>query len=290
MTAMDAGQQDDSADRLVRKLVTPEGVDLKIKLASASERASAFFLDVAFIVLSLVALTIILIAGAMLSGFRAVEYMGALWLLGFFFLRVFYFVAFETTMRAATPGKRMLGIRVAARNGGTLSADAIFARNAMRELEIFLPLSFLVTSASSVDAWISMSAAVWCGVFVFFPLFNRDRLRIGDTVAGTWVVHAPKRMLDEEMADRKNDAAIVFDRDALNAYGIRELSVLEDVLRAKNADAMAAVAARIRAKIGWSGTDTSDLEFLSAYYTALRRHLEQRMLFGRRKRDKFDLG
>jgi hypothetical protein len=53
---------------------------------------------------------------------------------------------------------------------------------------------------------------------------------------------------------------------------------------------MAAVAARIRAKIGWSGTDTSDLEFLSAYYTALRRHLEQRMLFGRRKRDKFDLG
>jgi uncharacterized RDD family membrane protein YckC len=290
MTATDASLQDAAASRLVRKLVTPEGVDLQIRLASASERASAFLLDVAFIVLSLVALTLVLLAATIALGIRAAEYMGALWLLGFFFLRVFYFLAFETTMRAATPGKRILGIRVAARNGGTLSADAIFARNAMRELEIFLPLSFLVTSVSSVDAWISISAAVWCGVFVFFPLFNRDRLRIGDIVAGTWVVHTPKRVLDEEIADRKNDATMVFDRDALSAYGIRELSVLEDVLRAKNADTIAAVAMRIRTKIGWRGAGSSDLEFLSAYYTALRRHLEQRMLFGRRKRDKFDLG
>jgi len=40
---------------------------------------------------------------------------------------------------AATPGKRILGIRVAARNGKALTAEAVFARNAMRELEVFLP-------------------------------------------------------------------------------------------------------------------------------------------------------
>ena len=28
---------------------------------------------------------------------------------------------------------------------------------------------------------------IWTGAFVLFPLFNRDRLRVGDLVAGTMV-------------------------------------------------------------------------------------------------------
>jgi len=51
---------------------------------------------------------------------------------------------------------------------------------------------------------------------------------------------------------------------------------------------MQAVAARIRAKIGMAGDKTPDAAFLQAYYKALRARLETRMLFGRRKRDKFD--
>lgn len=288
MSVTESARRDSPRSGLVRELVTPEGVDLKIELASASERASAFILDVVFIVLMMIALTILLIAGAFLFGFRTIEYMGALWLLGFFFLRVFYFMAFEMRARAATPGKQILGVFVAARNGGALSADAIFARNAMRELEVFLPLSFLVTSVSQVDAWISISAAIWCGVFVFFPLFNRDRLRIGDIVAGTMVVHAPKRVLEGDLVVEQAGGGLVFSRTELDAYGIRELSVLETVLRAKDADTMAAVATRIRTKIGWGSDKSPDVEFLTAYYTALRRHLELRLLFGKRKRDKFD--
>lgn len=274
----------------VRELVTPEGVDLRVILADASERASAFLLDVVFIVLSLVALTLVLVGLGLASGFRTGEYLGALWLLGFFFLRVFYFTAFEVTPRGATPGKRLLGIRVARRDGGSLSADAVFARNAMRELESFLPLTFVATRAAAVDAWISIFALVWCAVFTLFPLFNADRLRIGDLVAGTWVLHSPKRLLGADLAARELRAALVFPPSALDAYGIRELSVLEEVLRRNQPDMAAAVATRIRTRIGMTDDLTPNTDFLTAYYNALRGRLESRLLFGRRKRDKFDIG
>ena len=49
-------------------------------------------------------------------------------------------------------------------------------------------------------------------------------------------------------------------------------------------------AARIRAKIGWAPIEgETDLSFLEAYYAALRRRLEQRMLLGERKAGKFDV-
>jgi uncharacterized RDD family membrane protein YckC len=281
---------DRSTGQRVRELVTPEGVDLRVVLATASERASAFLLDFVFIVLSLVALTLVILGAGLAFSFTGGEYLGVLWLLGFFFLRVFYFTAFEMTARAATPGKRLLGIRVARRDGGALSADAVFARNAMRELEVFLPLTFVTLRASAVDLWISLAALVWCGVFTLFPLFNADRLRIGDLVAGTWVVHAPKRMLGVDLAASAPPVALSFDRAALDAYGIHELSVLEDVLRRRDPQTLTAVAARIRARIGWAGDTTPDAEFLAAYYAALRGRLEGRLLFGRRKRDKFDVG
>jgi uncharacterized RDD family membrane protein YckC len=275
------------AGKFARELVTPEGVDLRIVLADAGERISAFLLDVLFIVLALAALTLVVVAAGLAIGFVAGEYLGIIWILGFFFLRVFYFTAFEVTPRAATWGKRILGIRVAARDGSSLTADSIFARNAMRELEIFLPLSFLAVQRETVDAWIYLLATVWCGVFVLFPLFNRDRLRIGDIVAGTWVVRAPKRLLGADLLARPAQSELVFSKEQVDAYGIKELSVLEDVLRHAHPETMQAVATRIRSKIGM--TDKApDAEFLAAYYKALRARLETRLLFGRRKLDKFD--
>src|SRR5581483_6291532 len=286
--AMSGAGQLVGREKSARELVTPEGVDLRIVLADAGARISAFLLDVLFIVLSLTALTLLLIAIALASVFVAAEYLAILWLLGFFFLRVFYFTAFEMAPRAATWGKRIVGIRVASRDGGALSADAIFARNAMRELELFLPLSFLVAQKETVDAWIYLLATLWCGVFVLFPLFNRDRLRVGDIVAGTWVVRAPKRILGRDLLDRPVGPALAFTREQLDAYGIRELSVLEDVLRHSHAQTMRAVAERIRGKIGMTSGREPDAEFLQAYYRALRGRLESRLLFGKRKADKFD--
>lgn len=274
----------------VREFVTPEGVDLKLTLADAGERAAAFLLDVAIIAGVLIAFSLLSVGAAILAGVHTSEFVGVIWLLGAFALRNFYFMGFELMPRAATPGKRIMGIRVATRSGRPLSADAIFARNAMRELEVFLPLSFIVAGRSGIDSWISLMGILWCGVFVFFPLFNRDRLRVGDLVAGTWVVRTPKRILDMDLVARERDVGFVFTLQQLDAYGIKELSVLEDVLRRKDPATMAAVAKRIRARIGAGAIVATDDEFLSVYYAGLRGRLESRLLFGRRRRDKYDKG
>ena len=270
----------------IRELITPEGIDLRLVLPDAGERAAAFFLDVAIMVATLIGASIAILLFALATPWSPRELLFSFWLLAFFFLRNFYFVAFELTPRGATPGKRMLGLRVAMRNGGPTTAAAIFARNAMREIELFLPLSFLMATPSGVDAWIALMGTVWCGVFVLFPLFNRDRLRVGDLVGGTWVVRSPQRILDVDLADDAG-SAITFTAAALDAYGIKELGVLEDVLRKRDPAVVKAVAERIRAKIGVTANEP-DLEFLQAYYKALRAHLESRLLFGRRRRDKFD--
>jgi len=272
----------------VRELVTPEGVDLRLTLAEGGERVAAFLLDCAIIIGALIALSIAVLLVAFATSFAPGELLVVVWIMASFFLRNFYFIAFELTPRAATPGKRVLGLRVAMRNGGPLTAEAIFSRNAMREIELFLPLSLLAAAGAGVDGWINLMGLVWCAVFVLFPLFNKDRLRVGDLVGGTWVVRAPKRVLDVDLSGVENTAVVAFTSEQLDVYGVKELNVLEDVLRRKDPAVMRSVAERIRGKIGMRDTGIRDLEFLQAYYTGLRGHLETRLLFGRRRRDKYD--
>ncbi len=283
----------DDQRRFGRSLVTPEGVDLGVRIATAGERAGAFIIDALIMMLTMIVFTIVAVytAGSMSFGMDAGgEVVMIVWFIGFFLLRNFYFFLFESGARAATPGKRLLKIRVASRGGGLLRADAIFARNAMREVEVFLPLSFMASSASSVDGMIALAGFVWTAVFVFFPLFNRDRLRAGDIIAGTWVVQAPRKALLSDLATPipgVGDASAKFSAEQLDAYGIKELHVLEEVLRNRRPEAIALVADRIRRKIGWTkATGDSDGEFLRDYYAALRKHLESRLLMGQRRADK----
>ena len=145
--------------RLVRELITPEGVDLRLQLADAGERVSAFFIDVLIILGTLIAMTVLMLVLGLAFRLRGAQYLGAIWILGFFLLRNFYFMAFELTPRAATPGKRILGLRVATRDGGPLTANAIFARNAMRELEVFLPLTFMLSAGEPAGRAGSASSA-----------------------------------------------------------------------------------------------------------------------------------
>jgi uncharacterized RDD family membrane protein YckC len=278
------------ADPARRTLITPEGLDLQVRLAQRGERALALLIDLIVILLALVVLTII--AASAIAGRGSGEVVLIIWALGAFLLRNFYFTAFECANRAATPGKRIMGLRVATRDGAPLTAEAIFARHAMRELEFYLPLTFLLTRSRDVDAWIVLFGFVWCCVFALLPWLNRDRLRAGDILAGTWVLKAPKHKLLADLAgDRVNAyARFAFTDAQLAVYGVKELQVLEDVLRDSEPATLAAVAARIRGKIGWrSGPGEADFEFLNAYYRALRQKLERRLLFGVRKRDKFDV-
>ena len=280
------------ADSGVRSLVTPEGVDLRVRLATVVERAVALVIDLTIMVGSLLVLTIAVGSALVSSPLGASSNLVAMiWLLGFFVLRNFYFTLFEGGRRAATPGKRLMGLRVVARDGAALSTDAVVARNAMRELELFLPLVFLFSRGNAVENWTILAGIVWCFVFVLFPLFNRDRLRAGDFIGGTWVLKTPKQTLLPDLTGERDGKAApaTFTLAQLDAYGVKELQVLESVLRSNQPQAIEAVADRIRKKIGWTKrADEVDREFLSLYYAALRRRLEQRLLFGVRKRDKHD--
>jgi uncharacterized RDD family membrane protein YckC len=279
-----------AADADVRALVTPEGVDLRVRLATVSERGIALIIDLMIMIVSLVLLTIL--AVSFVSEDNSATVAGIIWLLGFFILRNFYFTLFECGRRAATLGKRAMGLRVVARDGAALTTDAVVARNAMRELELYLPIMFLASRGADIDAWIILSGIVWCGIFVLLPFFNRDRLRAGDLIAGTWVLKAPKQILLPDLTvDRPAtaDAIFAFTTAQLDTYGVKELQVLEAVLRRNDESAMTAVADQIRTKIGWTKRSNEiDREFLNAYYASLRRRLEQRLLFGKRKRDKHD--
>jgi uncharacterized RDD family membrane protein YckC len=287
-----------AVDKTLRAFITPEGVDLRLNIGDAGQRAGAFMLDACIIVGVLVLLSIaaaFMGLGAYAAGGPgAGEMVAVVWLLGFFILRNFYFTAFELSARAATPGKRAMGLRVASRDGGRLRAESVFARNAMRELEVFLPLSLLLgqSQEGGVDAWMYLLGVLWSAIFVFFPLFNKDRLRLGDLVGGTWVVRSPRRKLTRDMADEGSArlSRFEFSQAQLDAYGAKELHILEEVLRVRNRRVMRPVAERISAKIGWPHTPfDDDYDFLSAYYAALRGRLEQRLLMGVRRRDKHDV-
>ena len=89
------------ADAEVRSLVTPEGVDLQLRLADVGQRLSALILDLlimgALFIGGTVAGCVGLIAVPNKNGWEAVL---VAWLLAGFLLRNFYFIAFELSARA----------------------------------------------------------------------------------------------------------------------------------------------------------------------------------------------
>jgi uncharacterized RDD family membrane protein YckC len=273
---------------LRRRFITPEGVDLKIELGSAGARAGAFLLD---LLMMLGVLILGTIGIGMLGIATGNALVAALWLIGFFLLRNGWFALFEMGGRGATPGKRMVGLRVIARDGARLTGGAVLARNAMREIEAFLPLTFFFATIfeSGTDKLISVLALIWSGIFLFFPLFNRDKLRIGDLLAGTWVVQAVRGKLGNDLVASAAQSARprrVFSEAALNLYGEYELQTLETVLREARTEALGTVAAAIRRKADIPD-DGDDYGFLSDYYAALCARLERSMMVGLRREDKY---
>ncbi len=271
---------------LKRAFITPEGVDLRLELGSAASRAGAFLIDIVLMItiLAVVTITLVYMAVGAVDQFLLI-----LWLLGSFLLRNGWFALFEMGSRGATPGKRIMGLRVIARDGARLTGSAVIARNAMREIEVFLPLSFLAQQAAvgTADMFLVLFSLLWSGIFLFFPLFNRDRLRLGDLVAGTWVVRTAKAPLSEDLIGTGPRQRRIFPEAALDLYGVYELQKLEAVLREEHPDAIVKVAETIRAKAGLA-SDGDDYGFLADYYAALCSRLEAGLLVGRRRESKFE--
>ena len=269
----------------IRHFVTPEGVDLELKIASAGLRFGALLIDMILIQLALLLFWLLMLWIGVAAQSDVTE---VIWMLGAFLLRTFWFIGFELGSRAATPGKRLMGVRVVARDGGRLTADAVVARNLIRELEIFLPLMMLGTAAAQdrVSGWIMLAGVLWSLTLSLFLLFNRDRMRMGDLIAGTWVVMAQRVKLDADIATDALGDAMTFSEAELAVYGIFELQELERVLRGRDPRAMRDVADTIRAKIGRPVAEEDDV-FLLSYYRQLKARLERKLLFGKRREDKY---
>lgn len=286
--------QADAAKRS-RTLVTPEGLALPLTVGSRGARAGALLLDL--VILFTGTIVVLLFFSAIGFGLfnigpgadtnPVMQVLLIIIILLLFLMRYGYFLWFELGPRAATPGKRIVGLRVAARNGGRLTAEMVIARNLMRDVEVFVPAFFMLGGGQ--NAGISgLAAFAWLAIFVLFPLFNRDALRAGDIVAGTWVVEAKKARLKEAMSlapDRRGDYQ--FGEAELSVYGEHELQVLESVLRQDRPESLREVAETIAGKIGWQVGSGDEREFLEAFYAALRGHLESNMRFGKRKLDKY---
>jgi uncharacterized RDD family membrane protein YckC len=79
-----------------------------------------------------------------------------------------YHYVLELAMRGSTPGKRLAGVRIVARDGSTPGAAALLARNVFRLVDS-LPLFY--------------------GVGLTATIMTREHVRIGDMAAGTLLVY-----------------------------------------------------------------------------------------------------
>jgi len=220
----------------------------------------------------------------------------------FFVIRIPYYVLSELAWNGQTIGKRMMKIKVVSSDGLSLSAHSLVVRNLMKEAEVFLPATLLLT-LDAASLWSSLIALGWIFGTLLVPLLNKRRQRLGDMIAGTYVIDLPTPILLSDLAQSVPTPAkekFTFLSHQLDHYGALELQTLEDLLRAQeNRPAMQtniqknatldSVIGKIRNKIGYADAvqPVDRVAFLRAFYNAQRAHLEQKQLFGERRQDKF---
>lgn len=294
-----------------RTLITPEGIAVPIVVASRGARAGALILDFLILLFGVIVASwvIDMIAGGLFDdgvvvdetqASNAREFIAIIGILTGFVVWYGYFLAQELGPRGATLGKRAVGIRVAAHGGARLTPEAVIARNLLRDIEIFYPIVFIIVLALMSSFQEDMGGTIWAAtiwffVFLLFPFFNKDALRAGDIIAGTWVVEAPRTKLAETLSTQgaaRGTSHVTgvrydFGDEELSIYGERELQTLERMLREAEPEALAAVHETICRKIGWDPGAGDERAFLEAFYAQLRAKLEGDMRFGKRKADKY---
>lgn len=147
----------------VREVTTPEGVALRLPAAGPMPRALAWALDALIRMVALSACSGVL----SLLGHAGM----GVYLVLLFLLTWGYPVVCEVLFDGQTPGKRALELRVVAADGAPVGWVASCVRNLLRTVDM-LPVGYACgLVASLVDPW---------------------GRRLGDLVAGTLVVHAPR--------------------------------------------------------------------------------------------------
>lgn len=144
------------------KISTPEGVNLDLLLAGLGSRFAAVLLDLAIQVGAIIALTIVLGAAGVDSGYAVAVYLVLTFLVLFA-----YDIVLETWNSGRSVGKMAAGLRVVRADGGPVNFLTAAIRNLVRIAD-FLPAFYLV------------------GMFTILVTARNQRL--GDLAAGTVVI------------------------------------------------------------------------------------------------------
>ena len=143
-----------------RRVATPEGIELTLRLAGPVPRALAWAIDLA-IRIGIVAVVMTIAAQFGRAGWGVV-------LLAAFFVEWILPAWFEAAWAGQTPGKRLFRIAVLNDDGTPVRWPAALTRNLLRAVD-FLPFLY--------------------GIGLAAMLLNRDFKRLGDLAAGTVVVY-----------------------------------------------------------------------------------------------------
>jgi uncharacterized RDD family membrane protein YckC len=158
---------------------TPDHVSLEFEFAGPASRFSAYLLDFLYSVLLMIAIILLMLfSGA--AGLRGLigllrgeggllaSWGTALMILVLFAIHWGYYVFFEALWHGSTPGKRSLGIRVIRQDGLPIGFREAALRNLLRVADMLPPPCYILGG--------------------LVAQFDRHGRRLGDMVAGTYVV------------------------------------------------------------------------------------------------------
>lgn len=143
-----------------------EGVEIRLRIAGPLPRAGAYLIDLLIRALLLACLAILSFLAGWAMGGRVA---GGLMLLAWFLMDWLYPVVFEAGRRGATPGKRMMKLRVVQASGSPVTLGQAVVRNFLRFID-GMPLFTYAFGMTSC-------------------LASRRFQRLGDLAAGTVVVY-----------------------------------------------------------------------------------------------------
>ena len=166
-----------AADSLVVDSVT--GVDVSLEVAGTGARSFAYLIDL--LIRTILVTAWFVVATLIYNGKFTLETPDdpdGTWYLYVAtpatLIYLLYHTVLEISMRGRTPGKRMAGIRIVARNGSAPTIAAQLVRNVFRLIDSF-PVGY--------------------GVGLVTCLVTRDHVRVGDLAAGTLMIYENRRTL-----------------------------------------------------------------------------------------------
>lgn len=232
------------------EIETPERVRIVHDLAGIGSRFAAGFVDVLLVLLLLCAVSLAVMVVSGVARPATDEAMTAFFFAAFgvvFAIVAVYYAVFEIAWEGQTPGKRLLKLRVVAKDGGPAAATAILVRNVLR----------------LADAFPFVAPYGLGGVVMFAGASGR---RIGDFAAGTIVVRERTEALATvpRAAPDAGDAIAETDAERAREFVLRA----PQLIAARRAELARAIASDIASRNGLEFADAE--QFLRAVARGMR--------------------